>query len=481
MQPFNVLLLWTDQQRADTLRCMGQSRPLMPHIDALADDCTVFTRAYCTSPVCTPSRGSVMTGLMPHAHGAPCNNMHLHPHVKCLPEHLAGVDTFATGYAGKWHLGDELFAQHGFEEWFASEDGYQPHFSPGRDQSLRTPFYHRLIERGYRPDPNDLSIRDWSMKLPVRDSKPAFIVDSALDFLQRRGRERWVLSINTLEPHHPLMGPCADAFAPEDLPHPPNLCHHAPEAPLYVKASQIRWRTAGFEDFTLSDAGSWKQMGAHYWSQCRHVDTQYARLLRRLHETGQYDRTLIIYCSDHGEMMGAHGLFGKSVPYEEASHVPLMIKLPGQRGQRRFDAPVSLADIVPTVLDLAGASSEGLHGRSLLPACEGRPLAPRDQLLMWIQRTDKPEPLHPAAHSLAPMEQLLASVRSNWRTLITPEGWKYTLADNGEQMLHHVLDDPHELRDRMADCPRALLSSLRERLRAECERVRDDCFAWPAL
>ena len=472
---FNVLLLWTDQQRADTLRCMGQGKSIMPRIDELAEDCTVFTRAYCTSPVCTPSRGSVLTGLMPHAHGAVSNNVPLHAHVRCLPELLADVDTFATCYAGKWHLGDELFAQHGFEAWHASEDGYQGGFSSGRDRSARSAFYHRLVARGYLPDPKDPWLRDWSMKLPVRDSKPAFIVDNTLDFLSRNEGRRWVASANTLEPHHPLMGPCADAFSPQDLPHPPNLCHEAAEAPLFVKVSQARWRTYGFEDFHLRDAQSWKQMGAHYWGQCRHVDGQYGRLLDHLRQSGQYDNTLIIYCSDHGEMMGEHGLWGKGVPYEGSSHVPLMIKLPGQRGQRRHDLPVSLADIVPTVLEAAGLTPTGLHGRSLLSACHGDGLAGRDEMLVWTCLPGSADKLNDAAKGIASEEAMRASLACNWRTLLTAEGWKYTLTDHGEQMLHHVLEDPHELHDRVAESPSTLVDSLQRRLRAVCERV-DDAF-----
>lgn len=470
---FNVLLLWTDQQRADTLAYMGQGKGLMPHIDALAEDCTAFTRAYCCSPVCTPSRGSVTTGLMPHAHGAVTNNVPLRGDVKCLPEWLAAAGAFATCYAGKWHLGDELFAQHGFAEWYASEDGYQEHFSAGRDKAIRSLFQQELVARGYMPDPKDVWLRDWSMKLPVRDSKPAWIVDKAMDFLRRHAGRRWVLSANTLEPHHPLMGPCADAYTPGDLPEPPNLCYSAPEAPLHVKASQARWRAYGHEDFHLRDAQSWKQMGAHYWGQCRHVDGQYARLLGHLRETGEYDRTMIVYCSDHGEMMGEHGLWGKGVPYEGASHVPLMVKLPGQRGQRRCEVPVTLADIVPTVLAAAGVKAEGLHGRSLLGACRGEALPVRDEMLVWICPPGRGEKVTEAARGLASEEALRASMGSNWRTLLTAEGWKYTVADNGEQMLHDVLEDPHELRDRVADASPGLLRELRERLRAVCARVGD--------
>ena len=140
----NVLILWTDQQRYDTLRCNGSTVDLMPNLDALSKHCTVFERPYCTSPVCTPSRGSVMTGLMPHRHGAMFNNQLLFEETRCLPEILADHDDFATGYIGKWHLGDELYAQHGFQEWVGSEDGYQAYFSEARDRNIVSPFREHL-------------------------------------------------------------------------------------------------------------------------------------------------------------------------------------------------------------------------------------------------------------------------------------------------------------------------------------------------
>lgn len=478
MERFNILLLWTDQQRADTLACLGGRGGVMPHVDALSEDCTVFPRAYCTSPVCTPSRGSVLTGLMPHAHGAYANKVPLGADVACLPELLRACGSWATGYVGKWHLGDEFFAQHGFERWIASEDGYQEHFSEGRDRSLVSDYQRWAVGRGYLPDGRDRWLRDWSMKMPERDSKPAFIVEQAMSFVEGCADRPWMLSVNTLEPHHPLTGPCGDCFSPEEVDETEDLCFRAAEAPLFVKASRARWASQGMEDFHLRDRQSWKQLRAHYMGQCHHVDRQFGRLLGYLKKMGQYDRTLIVYCSDHGEMMGGHGLFGKCVPYEGAVRVPLMVKLPGQRVQRRYDSPVSLADIVPTVLDAAGGWAAGFHGRSLLEACSGGSPGARDELVMWLAGEALAVPIVSEAKDLGEPGLLAASVRSNWRTLVTPEGLKYTLMDAGEQMLHDVLQTPQELCDLVGRTPAGELHRLRERLGAVMRRVGDG-FSWP--
>jgi len=116
----NLLVLWTDEQRADTLAVYGNRRIHTPHLNRLATQSFVFRDAYVSQPVCTPSRATVMTGLYPHQCGCTANNIPLRADTPCLPELLADPD-YATGYMGKWHLGDEIFAQHGFREWVSIE------------------------------------------------------------------------------------------------------------------------------------------------------------------------------------------------------------------------------------------------------------------------------------------------------------------------------------------------------------------------
>ena len=111
----NLVVLWTDEQATRSLGCYGNDLAETPNVDALADDGVLFERAYCTQPVCTPSRSSVMTGLYPHTSGCVENNVPLQANARCLPE-LDGFSEYATAYMGKWHLGDEVFAQHGFDE-----------------------------------------------------------------------------------------------------------------------------------------------------------------------------------------------------------------------------------------------------------------------------------------------------------------------------------------------------------------------------
>lgn len=124
----NLLFLWTDEQRADTLAVYGNYRFRVPVMNGLASRSIVFDRAYDTQPVCTPARSSVLTGLWPHQTGLITNNLPLPPTAKTFPE-LVSDPAYRTGYFGKWHLGDELFAQHGFQEWISIEDIYNDYFT----------------------------------------------------------------------------------------------------------------------------------------------------------------------------------------------------------------------------------------------------------------------------------------------------------------------------------------------------------------
>src|SRR5574340_323841 len=154
----NLLFLWTDQQRADTMAAYGNTTFRVPSMNRLAAQSVVFDRAYVTQPVCPPSRSSVMTGWWPHQSGCVNNNIPLKAETKTMPE-LLGDSAYRTGYMGKWHLGDEVFAQHGFEEWKAIEDGiYRRYYSAGRDRNARSAYHHFLVHLGYKPgEENDFS------------------------------------------------------------------------------------------------------------------------------------------------------------------------------------------------------------------------------------------------------------------------------------------------------------------------------------
>ena len=144
----NLLFLFTDEQRADTMAAYGNAKVETPNLDRLARESVVFEKCYVTQPVCTPSRSSILTGLWPHTNGCTRNNVPLPEETPCLPEMTSG---YRTAYFGKWHLGDEIFAQHGFEHWVSIEDMYARYYREKRDRNARSSYHHWLVAKGYGP------------------------------------------------------------------------------------------------------------------------------------------------------------------------------------------------------------------------------------------------------------------------------------------------------------------------------------------
>src|SRR5438874_933208 len=178
----NLLFIWTDEQRADTMAAYGNNRFHVPNLNKLASGSIVFDRCYDTQPVCTPARSSVMTGLWPHTSGCVTNNIVLKREIPAMPE-LLGDSAYRTAYMGKWHLGDEIFAQHGFQEWVSIEDVYDKHYTAG--EPARSSYHRFLLEQGYKPDEGPKFSRDFAVRLPIEHGKPAFLARESSAFIRK--------------------------------------------------------------------------------------------------------------------------------------------------------------------------------------------------------------------------------------------------------------------------------------------------------
>ena len=143
----NLLFIFTDQQRADTMRCYGNEYIDTPHLNALADKSFVFEKAYVSQPVCSPSRATMLCGLYPHTARVPACNVPLPREVQTVAEMVSS--DYRCCYNGKWHLGDEIFPQHGFSEWVGTEDSYRRFFSRSERHAYRSAYHHFLVENGY--------------------------------------------------------------------------------------------------------------------------------------------------------------------------------------------------------------------------------------------------------------------------------------------------------------------------------------------
>ena len=400
----------------------------------LARESVVFQNAYVSQPVCTPSRSTVMTGLWPHQSGCIQNNIPLPDPTPTFPELLADTD-YRTGYFGKWHLGDEVFAQHGFEEWRSIEDIYRNHFSAGRDKSSLSDYSKWLAGLGYKPDGDAGEFtRKFASQLPIEHCKPKFLELQTCDFLRRHRDEPFVLYVNFLEPHMPFYGPLNDLHKPEDVDLPINFNDHIEDNEPRQCRDRVEKYVTGLYSvgLDLTKEYDWRRLIARYWGLVSQVDRSVGAILATLQELGLAEDTIVVYTSDHGDMMGSHRLVEKSLMYQEAMRVPLMVRAPRLGLDPHIvEGQYSHIDLVPTLLDLMGSGpKDGLPGKSLLGMMRGEKPAPQPVFIEW--NTAKSEPGSKVATD------------PSARAVITPDGWKLCLYDTGEGQLFNLNTDPGE-------------------------------------
>ena len=494
----NLVFIYTDEQRPDTMAAYGNDQIETPNLNRLAADSSVFDRAYCTQPTCTPARSSILTGLFPHATGCTTNNAPLKPDVRCLPEYLP-AGKYATCHVGKWHLGDELFAQHGFEEWIGTEDGYHPYYSEGRDRDTASEYKKFLIQNGFPPD----TTRSFVAAMSEQFTKAHFVGQQAAAFIERNKAQPFVLYAGFLEPHMPFFGPRNDQYDPADIPLPDNFdAPPGPEQHLKYRLYQAAWKRYHYGrlqnikseidkavpvEFPLETDAHWQRLIANYWGLVSMVDTAVGHILDAIEAAGLEDDTVVVFTSDHGDMMGSHQLLTKMVQYEEAARVPLLVKVPGRRnaGMQRIVQPVSQVDLVPTLLDLLGETvPEEVHGQSLAATVrDGTPPAEDHVFIEWNGKDSGFGNYDPQAEGVMP-DRLLpevdgatewAAVRDPIRTVISPDGWKLNVSHGGfGTELYHLASDPGERHNRLRDpAAREIVERLLSRLAAWQERVGD--------
>lgn len=430
----NLLFIWTDQQRFDTMAVYGNKKIKMPNLNKFSEESIVFRNNYVTQPVCTPSRGCVMTGLWPHQTRLLENNISLSNGTKCVPEIINDSD-YSTGYFGKWHLGDEFFPQHGFKEWISIEDGYNKQFSPGRDRSQRSTYDSFLIQNGYKLEEKEKFSRQFVSTLPYKHSKTKFLEISACDFLQRHKDEPFMLYVNFLEPHTPHNGPFNNMYHPDELDLSKNVgCKLTEDDPL-----RYRKKAESDKKKTKED---WKTINAKYFALCSQVDMAVGGILGKLESLGLKENTIVAYTSDHGEMMGSHGLYNKTVMYKESVKVPWLIRYPKfSNKQIIVEQNVSHVDLVPTLLDLMGKKKpELLPGKSLITLVKGEVKDNGDVFIEW----------NPVASGNDEEDEQKKTKNnesyntSSIRTIVTQDGWKLCLSDYDKSQLFNLNEDPDE-------------------------------------
>lgn len=439
----NLVFIFTDQQRYDSMACYGNHAIRTPNLNALADQSFVFDRAYVTQPICTPSRASLLTGLYPHACGCIANNIPLRPETPCIAEMVDPA--YARGYIGKWHLGDEITAQHGFETWISIEDFYRDYYSRPEYRNRVSDYARYLQTHGFEPNTGDEEIRFFSRRmaaaLPDPYNKASFVGQEAQKFIQAHRHQPFLLYVNFLEPHSPYINADPSEYGPD----------HPPAGPTFLvppdeTASGRNRRIADYyssqdiQGLSLREEKSWRELRRHYHANISLVDHAAGGILQSLAECGLAEDTLVVFTSDHGDMMGDHRLLAKSVMYEEAARVPLLLHAPWlSKESRRVQGSISQIDLVPTLLGLLEqpipAELQGCNRGAILH--EKNPSVPDDVFIAW----------HGEADSKKTRQE---GKLDHWRTVISG-GWKLNLSRVDLSELYELNRDPHEIVNRFND------------------------------
>lgn len=372
----NILLFCTDQQRFDTIGALGNPHIRTPNLDRLVNSGVAFTNAYCQTPICTASRASFLTGCYASTLHVNRNGNEYFPavHTPRLISRILKAAGYDCGLVGKFHLSS---ASKRLEPRL--DDGYRLFewsHAPRNDWPVPQQAYIRwLRDRGVDfgkaygarklPDRPD----EFNAGIAARHHEVAWCRETAVSWLSGALRAPWFITVNTYAPHPPFHPPpeFLERMDPSKMP-PPLWVPHEME-------HQARFATVDFQS-KPRDPSTYasRYMKAAYYAQIEFIDYNLGLVLDALERSGQRENTLIVFTSDHGEMMGDHGLVHKGCRfYEGLTHVPLIFSWPARLKQTsRTTALAELTDIVPTLLEGLGLRvPEYVQGKSLWPVLSG--------------------------------------------------------------------------------------------------------------
>jgi arylsulfatase A-like enzyme len=391
----NILFVFPDQLGARWMPTYGNPIVQTPYLEAFAEQSTVFERAITSSPVCTPYRGCLLTGRYPSQTGVLENGQAL-PADATTFAHLLNDAGYDTHYVGKWHLSG----------------------APQRNRQVpptqRGGFQHFIGWESHHVDHN---------KGLIWDDDP----DEAIELVGHETDGLTDIAIQQLEKASHSNNPFCMVVSYQ-APHPP--CS-PPEQFAMLYGNDDVFGESNADKTAYYNRPEWKAdydvetFRRLYYGEISHIDDAFGRVLSTLDDLNLSDNTLVIFTSDHGEMAGAHGLFGKGVMYEEALHIPLMIRHPQQPSAKTSTHTASTVDFLPTFLDYAGCEPyANAEGNSLRPYIEGH--AENQELVTFSDYHN------------------FCATTADWKLFTDGRTLDMTA-------LYHIKDDPYELENKLND------------------------------
>ena len=374
----NILWVCTDQHRHDAIRSLGNEHIRTPNLDRLASEGVAFSRCYSQSPVCTPSRACFLTGRYPRTTRCRQNGQKI-PDDEVLVTRMLADEGWDCGLAGKLHLAPCDARRHDYEERI--DDGYRRFWWSHHPQPSwpRDDYNDWLAAKGvdyrdlWKPIPDHFET--WP-GVPAEYHQTTWCAERAIEFMSEERDGPWLMSVNPFDPHHPFDPPqeYMDRYDPDDVPAPMYREGELDNKPEFQRIDhQGAYGGKGITPLRQTEREK-RELVAAYYAMVELIDDQVGRMLQALDESGQRESTIVLFHSDHGEMLGDHGILLKGPHfYDCAVRVPLMASWPGHfREGLVSDALVELTDLAPTLMEACGHGvPERMQGRSLLPLLTG--------------------------------------------------------------------------------------------------------------
>ena len=420
----SFVFIMTDTQATNVLGCYGHPDLQTPHIDRLAADGVTFNRAYTTDPLCTPARAALFTGFFPHANGAWVNGLPIGQTFVHMGQRFRDHG-YRTAYTGKWHLDGHDYFGTGIcpDGW---DDRYW--YDGRRHLESLTPEERSLWRNGLTT-PQALREHDvkaeWTWAHRVSDRAVDFLAEAS-----RTPQQPFVLAVSYDEPHGPFT--CPPEYAERFLDYRYPLGQAAFDTLEDKPQHQRDWSAARARERTGY------AVNPMYFGCNSFVDAEIGRVIDAVDRLAP-DETYIIFTSDHGEQLGAHGIYAKGAAvYESNINIPLIVRLPGRAGAgTRRETLASHIDVLPTMLDLAGLPvPPALEGQSLVPLLRGGPEDLQRPVFVEFHRYELP------ADNWGGFTPMRAIVKGPYKLAIN-------LLDTDE--LYDRGSDPDELHNRIED------------------------------
>jgi len=409
----NVVFLFADQMRAQAMGCMGNKEVITPHLDQLASEGILITNGISAQPVCTPYRGHLMTGRYGHSTGVIHNEVRL-PDNEIVISELMKDAGYSTGYIGKWHLMGsrsnpvDAVNRRGWDFWAVKNCSHK-HFNP------------------------EYWLNDSKEPIEVPDAwEPDVQTDLAVDFIQQNKENPFCLFVSYGPPHNPYKAPAKyqKMYEGKEITFRPNV----PDSAKKRSLNGIR----------------------EYYAMVTSLDDCVARITTALKKADVAENTILVFTSDHGDMIGSQSESSKQRPWEESIHIPFIIRYPEKikAGQRK-DWIVSSVDVMPTLLGLCDiAVPENVQGFNYADTFIGKSDKERDAAFLFnigIVGGSARQPL-------------------DWRGIRTKE-WTYAYNKEGDWVMYDLKNDPYQLRN-LVNNPE--YSKKKQMLKQQVERMRSD-------